>query len=155
MSMIRNRKALTVVGVLTSLILSVSLLFFGQNVTATEIMVYKTPTCGCCNKWVEHLRAHGFEVTTKNLQNLRMIKSMQGVKPQFASCHTALVDGYVIEGHVPGDVIQRLLAERPNVVGLTVPGMPMGSPGMEGPYSEPYDILTFDAQGKTQVYERR
>ena len=101
------------------------------------------------------MEENGYTVAVKDVQDLTAVKRQYQIPQTLHSCHTAVVDGYVIEGHVPGDVIQRLLTERPKVVGLTVPGMPMGSPGMEGPYSEPYDILTFDAQGKTQVYERR
>ena len=85
-------------------------------------MVYKSPTCGCCNKWVSHLQENGFEVQTTDLNDLRMIKSMSGIKPEQASCHTAKVGGYVIEGHVPADDIKRLLAERPKARGLTASG---------------------------------
>ena len=95
-----------------------------------------------------------FEVETKDLRDLRMIKSMSGVTPKLASCHTAQVDGYVIEGHVPADDIKRLLAERPDVKGLTVPGMPHGSPGMETGRKDPYQVLSFDENGKTQVFAR-
>jgi hypothetical protein len=121
----------------------------------TTMTVYKTPTCGCCTKWVNHLREQGFQVTAYDISDLTPIKKKHGVPDALATCHTAIVDGYVVEGHVPADVIQRLLSERPKVVGITVPGMPMGSPGMEGAYSEPYDVLTFDQDGKTQVYTSR
>jgi hypothetical protein len=120
-----------------------------------EITVYKTPTCGCCNAWVDHLRAEGFRVTTENLPDLTEIKREHGVPDELASCHTGLVDGYAVEGHVPADVIRRLLAERPEVSGLAVPGMPMGSPGMEGPYSQAYEVYTFDPTGPIDVYEAR
>ncbi len=119
-----------------------------------EITVYKSPTCGCCSKWVEHLRGNGFEVKTTDLNDMGMIKSMSGVKPEYASCHTAKIDGYVIEGHVPASDIKRLLKERPAVTGLSAPGMPMGSPGMEGPRSDPYEVVTFDKQGETSVFSR-
>jgi hypothetical protein len=120
----------------------------------SEITVYKSPTCGCCSKWVDHLRDNGFEVKTVDLSDMRRIKSMSGVKPEHASCHTAKVDGYVIEGHVPASDIKRLLKERPAVTGLSAPGMPMGSPGMEGPRSDPYEVITFDKQGRTSVFSR-
>ena len=122
---------------------------------ATTITVYKTPTCGCCTKWVNHLREQGFQVTAYDISDLTPIKMKYGVPNVLTACHTAIVDGYVVEGHVPADVILRLLKERPKVLGITVPGMPMGSPGMEGAYSEPYDVLTFDKDGKTQVYTSR
>lgn len=121
----------------------------------TNMTVYKTPTCGCCTKWVNHLREQGFQVTAYDISDLTPIKKKYGVPNALTACHTAIVDGYVVEGHVPADVILRLLKERPKVVGITVPGMPMGSPGMEGKYSEPYDVLTFDQDGKTQVYTSR
>lgn len=120
-----------------------------------EITVYKSPTCGCCNKWVDHLRAEGFRVSTENLTDLTEVKRQHGVPDELASCHTAVVDGYAVEGHVPADVIRRLLAERPEVTGIAVPGMPMGSPGMEGLYSEAYEVYTFDPTGPVDVYEAR
>lgn len=123
--------------------------------SVTIITVYKTPTCGCCTKWVNHLREQGFQVTAYDISDLTPIKKKYGIPNALTACHTAIVDGYVVEGHVPADVILRLLKERPKVVGITVPGMPMGSPGMEGSYSEPYDVLTFDQDGKTQVYTSR
>jgi len=117
-----------------------------------KITVYKTPTCGCCTKWVSHLEQNGFQVETKDLTNLGMIKSMAGVKPELASCHTARVEGYIVEGHVPADDIKRLLRERPAVKGLTTPGMPHGSPGMESVPDVPFEVLTFDSDGKTEVF---
>lgn len=119
------------------------------------ITVYKSPTCGCCTAWEDHLRQHGFTVVSRPTEDIAAIKVQHGVPGHLASCHTAVVDGYLIEGHVPADLIVRLLEERPDVRGLAVPGMPMGSPGMEGPYSERYDVLTFDAAGRTSVYARR
>lgn len=122
---------------------------------APLVTVYKTPTCGCCNSWVEHLRKNGFAVKTVDRPDLTAIKHQHGVPDGLASCHTAVVDGYTIEGHVPADVIRKLLAERPAVVGLAVPGMPMGSPGMEGPTSEPYEVYTFDRSGPKEIYAAR
>lgn len=116
------------------------------------LMVYKTEGCGCCNGWIEHLRAEGFEVDARNVTDLMSVKRDAGVPAANSSCHTALVDGYVVEGHVPADVIKRLLAERPGVVGIAVPGMPVGSPGMEGPGAKPYQVLTFDREGRNTVY---
>lgn len=119
------------------------------------VTVYKSPSCGCCSKWADHLRAEGFKVKTKEVIDLRPVKDKHGIRPGLASCHTATVGGYVIEGHVPADVIMRLLDERPDLQGLAVPGMPMGSPGMEGPVSESYDILALKKDGSTEVYESR
>lgn len=119
------------------------------------ITVYKTPTCGCCTDWVDHLRENGFSVVAHDLDDLSPIKAELGIRRELASCHTAVVDGYVVEGHVPADLIARLLTERPAVTGIAVPGMPIGSPGMEGPYSQRYDVLTFDRDGRTTVFARR
>jgi len=119
------------------------------------ITVYKSPTCGCCAKWVDHVEEHGFKVVVHDTNELTRVKAMAGVPARLSSCHTAIVDGYVIEGHVPADLIRRLLEERPEVVGLAVPGMPMGSPGMEGPYKDAYDVLAFRRDGTTEVYASR
>ncbi len=99
-----------------------------------------------------HLRENGFEVKTEDVTDMTPVKAKFGVKPEHEGCHTAVVDGYVIEGHVPATDIVRLLEERPDVTGLTVPGMPRGSPGMEGPVSDSYDVLTFDDSGGDAVY---
>lgn len=118
-----------------------------------SVTVYKSPTCGCCEAWIDHLEDNGFEVETRDVRDVVPHKIEHGVTPQLASCHTALVDGYVIEGHVPASDIKRLLAERPAVKGLSVPGMPVGSPGMErGDRVDPYDVLSFDGEGETDVY---
>lgn len=121
---------------------------------APRIQVFKTPTCGCCTKWIEHLEASGFEVDAKDLPDLASLKSENGVPGELISCHTALVDGYVLEGHVPASDIERLLSERPDVRGLAVPEMPLGSPGMEHPdpsRHQPYDVLSF-GPGGVRVY---
>lgn len=117
-----------------------------------SITVYKSPTCGCCAKWVTHLQENGFEVETIDLQDMNPVKAEAGISRQLASCHTAKTGGYVIEGHVPASDIKRLLKERPNVAGLTVPGMPMGSPGMEGNRKDNYDVLMFTKTGETAVF---
>ena len=125
-----------------------------KDAGALEVTVYKSPTCGCCTKWIAHLEANGFNVNAHDVADLTQVKREHGVRRGLTSCHTALVDGYVIEGHVPANDIQRLLQERPDVVGLAVPGMVMGSPGMEGPTSEPYNVLTFDREGYTTVFAK-
>ena len=124
-------------------------------IAPTPVTVYKSPTCGCCRAWVTHLRSHDFAVTAHDVEDVAPIKKQHGVPAALGSCHTALVAGYVIEGHVPGDVIRQLLASRPKVVGLAVPGMPAGSPGMEGPTKERYDVLAFDKAGGTKVFATR
>jgi hypothetical protein len=127
----------------------------GAPALAAEITVYKSPTCGCCKEWVKHLRANGFSVTTKDVADVTPYKEANGVPPMLESCHTAKVNGYTIEGHVPAADIRRLLKERPKVRGLAVPGMPVGSPGMEqGAHKERYDVLSFDHTGNTRVYAR-
>jgi len=122
---------------------------------ALDIVVYKSPTCGCCSKWIEHLQANGFTVTAHDTDDLTPVKESYGITPELQSCHTAIVEGYVIEGHVPADVIRRLVAERPEVTGIAVPGMPMGSPGMEGPRVDRYNVIAFDQAGNRAVYDRR
>jgi hypothetical protein len=120
---------------------------FGASLAAAGplVTVYKSPACGCCEEWVKYLRQEGFEVKAVNQSDLSAIKQKAGVKPELASCHTALVDGYVIEGHVPAGPIRRLLAERPQTKGLTVPGMPANSPGM-GPMDG--KLQTYTLEGK-------
>jgi len=118
------------------------------------VHVYKTPKCGCCDAWVDHLKANGFRVTTENLADLTMVKQMHRVPRPLHSCHTATVGGYVVEGHVPAADVKRLLAEKPKAVGIAVPDMPIGSPGMEGPNPVPYEVYRFDARGNTEVFAR-
>jgi hypothetical protein len=125
--------------------------------TAGTVTVYKNPSCGCCGDWIGHMRAAGFEVDVHDVTDLQTIKTENGVTPQIGSCHTALVDGYVVEGHVPADLVQKMLDEKPDIVGLSVPGMVVGSPGMEVPGQppQPYDVIAFDANGATAVYAKR
>ena len=122
--------------------------------SALVATVYKTPTCGCCKAWVDHLTASGFRVTTVDREDLAPIKAQHGVGEHLASCHTALIGGYVVEGHVPAADIVRLLKERPAVAGIAAPGMPTGSPGMEkpGPPADRYDVVSFDQAGATRVF---
>ncbi len=117
------------------------------------ITVYRSESCGCCKKWEAHLRQNGFTVTSVVQEDLSEIKAESGVTPELRSCHTALVAGYVIEGHVPAADIQRLLKEKPKVVGLSAPGMPAAGPGMDMG-KDPYDVLSFDAKGKTAVWAK-
>ena len=116
------------------------------------ITVYKDPSCGCCKNWIAHLIKHGYRVDAKDSPNMTEIKRTLGVPTGLTACHTAMVNGYLIEGHVPAADIDRLLAQKPRVVGLAVPGMPAGSPGMEGASAQRYQVLTFDKSGKTTVF---
>ena len=116
------------------------------------VLVYKTPTCGCCNGWVAHLEAAGFTVDARNVTDIMSVKRDGGVPVAMSSCHTALIDGYVVEGHVPVEQIKRLLAERPDIAGIAVPGMPVGSPGMEGRNPQPYQVLSFGHDGSAGVF---
>lgn len=120
--------------------------------------VSKTATCGCCAAWVEHMQDAGYPVDVENMDHgsLISIKMRLGLTERTASCHTAVVDGYVVEGHVPAEDVARLLEERPDAVGLAVPGMPIGSPGMEvGDEREPYDVLLIRRDGRTEVFSSR
>ena len=134
-----------------------SLLLGQKSAHAADVVVYKSPTCGCCKKWVSHLEQNGYTVEVRNesRSKLSAIKSEMGVPGDLQSCHTARIGGYIIEGHVPADVIARLLKEKPQIKGLAVPGMPMGSPGMEGPRKDSYDILAIEVDGKTSIFASR
>ena len=116
------------------------------------VTVYKSPTCGCCSKWVKHLESNGFVVEAKNRNNLDSIKREFGIEPQFQSCHTAKIGNYVVEGHVPAEDIKKMLAEKPDIHGLAVPGMPMGSPGMEGPRKDNYNVLAIKSGANPTIY---
>jgi hypothetical protein len=116
------------------------------------ITVYKDPGCGCCKNWIEHLIKHGYRVDAKDTPGMTEVKRTLGVPDRLSACHTAVVNGYLIEGHVPAADIARLLKEKPKIAGLAVPGMPMGSPGMEGPRVQHYQVLSFDKAGKTKVF---
>jgi hypothetical protein len=118
------------------------------------VTVFKTPTCGCCGKWVEHLKANGFTVKVEEVNDTSTYERQYRVPQSMVSCHTAVVNGYTIEGHVPAAEIKRLLSERPKVVGLAVPGMPVGSPGMEATHSDAYSVFVFDENGHASVYAR-
>lgn len=119
-----------------------------------EVVMYKNEGCMCCTKWADHMNQEEFSVIEKPVPNLYEIKEENGIGRELASCHTAFVDGYIVEGHVPVEDVQRLLKERPDAIGLTVPAMPIGSPGMEVPGREPdnYDVLLIAKDGSTSVY---
>jgi hypothetical protein len=128
-----------------------------MNVSAETLVVYKTETCGCCGKWVDHMVKNGFEVEVHDLsqEELGALKTARGIDRNLQSCHTAEIDGYLVEGHVPAKDLQRLLTEKPDGVrGIAVPGMPIGSPGMEAEdgHVDEYEVVTFDEAGETKTY---
>ena len=130
-----------------------------QEMTATqaalvgEITVFRSPTCGCCGQWIEHAEAAGFKVKDEITEDMSAIKQQYGVPANLSSCHTTVVGDYIVEGHVPAEDVARLLAEKPDVAGIAVPGMPIGSPGMEsGDYTEPYTVFSFTDSGETAAF---
>ena len=124
-----------------------------QAALTSEITVFRSPTCGCCGKWIEHAEAAGFQVKDEVTEDMSAIKQQYGVPQTLTSCHTTVVGNYIIEGHVPAEDVQRLLMEKPDVAGIAVPGMPIGSPGMEsGDYVEPYNVFSFTESGETTVF---
>jgi len=126
-----------------------------QAWSAKEVVVYKNPNCGCCTKWSEHMKKNGFKLTEKSVDNLSEIKDGLKVPTDKRSCHTAVIDGYVFEGHIPASSIKKFLNEKNDAVGLVVPGMPAGSPGMEfGNHTSNFHVYSFDASGKTKVFEK-
>ena len=130
----------------------------GQKEAPVAAKVYLTPTCGCCSKWVDHMKAAGFDLVREMMPQAEYEKvaPRQKVPASLQSCHTAVIGKYVIEGHVPADVVRQLLKEAPaTVVGLSAPNMPIGSPGMEGPGAKPYPIIAFKADGSSYEYARR
>ena len=128
-----------------------------SEAAAGEVTVYKSPTCGCCGKWIEHMKAEGFTVRVENVPDVTPIKRRHAIGQELWSCHTSTVDGYAIEGHVPADVILQLLRERKAVAGLAVPGMPQGAPGMEQGMlrKDRYEVLAFTADGAQETYAVR
>jgi len=125
-----------------------------SNAAGPTVVVSKDPNCDCCRAWAEHLRTSGFAVELRDVTDLGAVKTRLGVPSDLAACHTAEVGGYVIEGHVPASDVQRLLKERPKIVGLAAPGMPPSAPGMDQPGKTPYDVLAFDAKGNTTVWAK-
>jgi hypothetical protein len=140
-------------------VLIVSSASLGQQPKSKPVpmSVYKSPTCGCCSLWVDYMRKNGFDAKVQDVDNIGALKLKLGVREEFSSCHTTEVGGYIVEGHVPVEVVQRMLKERPKIAGIAVPGMPAGSPGMEVPggRKDSYNIVAFTSDGKTTVYDRR
>ena len=141
------------------IIFSISISSLEQGYSSSQnkfsLLVHKTPTCGCCKKWVKHLEANSFSTMIKDHQNLQKVKEQHSIKPKYQSCHTAVSqDGYIFEGHIPSKFIKQFLANpEADAIGLTVPGMPLGSPGMEveGRFT-PYDVLVLYKDGSSKVY---
>lgn len=127
---------------------------FALQAARVRMRVYKTPTCGCCGNWVQHLRGNGFVVAVEDVPDTSPYRRKQGIPDQLASCHTGIVKGYTVEGHVPAREVHRVLKERPSAIGLAVPGMPLGSPGMEAPRSQAYSVLLVGLNGEVTVFER-
>ena len=126
------------------------------NAKAEEVVVYKTPYCQCCVKWIAHMRNNGFDVSVVNVPSTELTRKRLGVPRQFGSCHTATIGDYWVEGHVPADLVQQLMTEEPdNILGIAVPGMVMGSPGMEGPNPVEYQVLAYGNNGKVTAYATR
>lgn len=141
-------------------LLSVALFAAGPLMAAEPptVEVFKSPLCGCCSKWVDHLRANGFKVVTRDVDDVPAKRQELGMPDVYGSCHTARVQtgkgSYLLEGHVPAREVRRLLAEKPKAKGLAVPGMPAGSPGMEGPHSQSYDVMLVENSGSARVFAR-
>lgn len=135
---------------------AITLLCLGTSAHAaddTELTMYRDPNCGCCGKWAEHMRENGFKVREVISNDMNLVKRQAGVPAHLASCHTAKVGNYLIEGHVPASDVKRLLNEQTAVRGLAAPGMPLGSPGMEGPYpAETYQVISFERSGRQAVF---
>lgn len=128
----------------------------GTTIAPTDtIEVWKDPGCGCCKNWIEHMQEHGFAVIAHDTRDMTPVKQQHDVGADLTSCHTASIRGYAIEGHVPADLVRKMLDEKPAIRGLAVPGMPMGSPGMEGAVKQKYDVIAFTADGKRTVYASR
>lgn len=167
-----HRSAMTLVAILSLLASSIALSTPTTHSSASYVTdgssparvksshalnIYKSPSCGCCQEWVDHVEAQGFSAEIHHPSDLNQVKVKYRIAPEYQSCHTAISSGgYIFEGHIPGKIIQRFLAEKPkDALGLAVPGMPMGSPGMEmGNHFSPYDVLLSKSDGTTQVYTR-
>ena len=131
-----------------------SFLIPASHAAGPQIEVYKTRTCGCCAKWVDHLKANGFTPVVNEVPSTAEYRKKYGVPEKLSSCHTAVVNGYTVEGHVPAADIQRMLKTKPKGKGLAVPGMPLGSPGMEAGRRDAYSVLLFNPDGTTSVFQK-
>jgi hypothetical protein len=152
-----TRRSLLALALTVGLTWAGSVWMAAQATAKPQMTVYKSSTCGCCEKWVAHMRQNGFEVKAIDVDDIDKVKKERGVPDAAASCHTATVNGYLVEGHVPADAVLKMLKDKPAIAGIAVPGMPMGAPGMEMPngQKEAYTIVSFDKTGKTAVYQKR
>ncbi len=160
--MIKNKNILF--GIIAAVVLAAGIWLYGdfdsssgdvtENSSVTEVTMYKNPGCQCCTYWAQHMQENGFAVTEEPTNELNSIKIDQDVPYSIQACHTAVIGDYVVEGHVPAEDVQRMLEERPDIIGIGVGGMPIGSPGMEGPNPEPYDVYAFDGDGNRTVWAR-
>jgi hypothetical protein len=124
-----------------------------ESAKPTDIVVYRSPTCGCCEKWVDHLKQNNFNVQDIVTDDVQAIKNKYGVSEDMSSCHTAIVDGYVVEGHVPAADIASMLKAKPKIIGIAVPGMPKGTPGMEmGGRKDRYNVMSFDRDRRYEIF---
>ncbi|CAA6603104.1 exported hypothetical protein [Rhodospirillaceae bacterium LM-1] len=152
-----KRKTLAAVLLSLALVLGGSVTWlFGTNdkAVAQQVDVWKSASCGCCGGWVDYMKKEGFKLSVQNTEEMDAVKAKHGVPEALASCHTATIDGYVIEGHVPAQDIRRLLSERPKARGLSAPGMPQDAPGMDGNTGQPYQVYLFRDDGTREVFAR-
>ncbi len=145
-------KKISIIAFATFLFGAGTVFALNMNNETAEVLVYKSPTCSCCTKWISHLNQNGFKVKSVDVNDIRTIKTKYGIDSEVASCHTSIIGNYVVEGHVPIQAIQKLLKEQPNIHGISVPGMPIGSPGMEGPNPKPYSVYSFGKNGAKQIF---
>ncbi len=151
----RSAQILALAAALVTITLTTAAVRSGSPVPPAKkptITVYKDPSCGCCKNWIAYLAKHGYTVVAKDTPDMTEIKHSLGVPDKLAACHTAVVNGYLIEGHVSAEDIDRLLAQKPTIAGIAVPGMPTSSPGMDGPRTQGYQVLSFDKTGHTKVF---
>jgi hypothetical protein len=151
----RSTQILAVAAALVTISLTTAAVRSGSSAPPAKkptITVYKDPNCGCCKNWIAYLAKHGYTVVAKDTPDMTEIKHSLGVPDKLTACHTAVVNGYLIEGHVSAEDIDRLLAQKPTIAGIAVPGMPMSSPGMDGPRTQGYKVLSFDKAGHTKVF---
>ncbi len=147
-----RRRVLLTLGALAVAGGGATLLFKPTPAIAGKVFVYKDPSCQCCGQWARHMRQNGFTVNVNNVEDMAPVKADAGIPEAMESCHTAFIDGYVIEGHVPAMDVKRLLDKRPAIKGLAVPGMPQSAPGMDIPEYEPFSVMAFDAKGMISVF---
>ncbi len=147
--------------VLAGIVISICIISVGSMMTVQKVnadpvvTVYKSATCGCCNKWISHMQDNDFKIKAVDVQNMDSVKQQYGISSNLASCHTAIVDGYIIEGHVPASDVKQLLSEEKDVLGIAVPGMPIGSPGMEmGNRIDRYAVISFDKEGNVEIFHQ-